>query len=32
MVIPDPLIFEHPGPRYNDSLAWLIRTLNATNT
>jgi iron complex transport system substrate-binding protein len=28
--LPDPAILERPGPRYNDGLAWLIATLNAT--
>ncbi len=29
--LPDPAILERPGPRYNDGLAWLIATLNATH-
>lgn len=29
--LPDPAILERPGPRYNDGLAWLIKTLNATH-
>ena len=31
-VLPDPMILLSPGPRYNDGLAWLIRTLNAMGT
>jgi iron complex transport system substrate-binding protein len=27
----DPALLERPGPRYNDGLAWLISTLNATH-
>jgi iron complex transport system substrate-binding protein len=27
--LPDAAILERPGPRYNDGLAWLIRTLGA---
>jgi iron complex transport system substrate-binding protein len=29
--LPDPAILERPGPRYNDGLAWLIATINATH-
>ncbi len=28
-VLPDAAILERPGPRYNEGLAWLIRTVNA---
>ncbi len=28
--LPDAALLERPGPRYNDGLAWLIATLNAT--
>ena len=28
--LPDPALLLRPGPRYNDGLAWLITTLNAS--